>query len=54
MLLGHATQDAIASAVERVTRKTIGADVKALRELWRQELVGRSGVEVIGPGVGRS
>ena len=39
MLLGHATQDAIARQLN-VTRKTISADVKALRELWRQELVG--------------
>ena len=45
MLLGHATQDAIARQLN-VTRKTIGADVKALRELWRQELV-RDPVEVL-------
>ena len=45
MLLGHATQDAIARQLN-VTRKTIGADVKALREIWRQELV-RDPVEVL-------
>ena len=38
MVLGHATQEAIARQLN-VSRKTIGADVKALREMWRQELI---------------
>ena len=38
MLAGHATQEEIARRFE-VSRQTISADVKALRELWRKELV---------------
>ena len=38
MLTGHATQEEIARRLE-VSRQTISADVKALRKLWRKELV---------------
>ena len=38
MLTGHATQEEIAQRLE-VSRQTISAGVKALRELWRKELV---------------
>ena len=37
-LLGHATQEEIARR-EGVNRQTINADVKALREMWRKELI---------------
>ena len=37
-LLGHATQEEIARR-EDVNRQTINADVKALREAWRKELI---------------
>ena len=37
-LLGHATQEEIARR-EGVARQTINADVKALREAWRKELI---------------
>ena len=36
--MGHATQEEIARR-EGVSRKTINADVKALREMWRKELI---------------
>ena len=45
MVLGHASQEVMARQLN-VTRQTIGADVKALREIWRQELV-RDPVEVL-------
>ena len=37
-MMGHATQEEIARR-EGVSRKTINADVKALREMWRKELI---------------
>ena len=37
-LLGHATQEEMARR-EGVNRQTINADVKALRALWRKELI---------------
>ena len=37
-LLGHATQEEMARR-EDVSRQTISNDVKALREMWRKELI---------------